>query len=592
MADLIANQILSKLGILSLEHHPDGQLSILGEPPKWAIALLVCVRNHFSHLLPVDISPFLENFITDAEEFWQTLPGEELRSGLWTETFKDQTEINLEAVAIFIDQRKIILIEASTSAYLEKLSWLQIARQEQLQILSERKISATRMMSATFYDTLTGLPNHTFFTAQLSQLTAYLNQSANQHFAILNLNLDSFQGINDSLGRDLGDQLLIEMAQRLKSGLKAGDIVARLGSDEFGILLVSLQSQADIDDRVKGVRSRLASPYQLGDQLIYTTVSIGMVVANQSGQTARDLFRDVCTAMHHAKGLGRDHLVNFDPAMHFHAMKLLNLERDLHFAVKNQELDHDFRPFISLKAQKILGVEIVIHWNHPTLGKLSPHEFIPLALESQQIIPIDEFSLLTAGRLLNDWSLLKNWSETWDSVRTSVDAAVTDVVDASEVRIMLSINGPTLLSDTFIHRLETVVQVYNCAPQQLILQVNEKTVLQHLEQIKDCFQDLRARGFQICLTELGSQFTSWQYLENVSLDYLKLEGNLVDLVERSSGSLIQEITHLAHSLELEVISDQVDTPDQCQTLTTLGCDIAQGDFISSAFPKQDWVDRP
>ena len=326
MSDSIIADVLAALDILVLEQVEDHDFRVIGHLPSWFKD--ICPQEVIAdqEIQPGTMFSFLDNFLVDATQFWLGDNVGLLKSGLWSETNPEGQEIHLEASALNLADKNILLLKSSKTDYDALFSLVQTARERVLESISERKQATETMMKATFYDPLTGLPNQTYFIIQLMYALQRAKQDSSYHFAVLILSLDRLQVINNSLGRLIGDQLLISTAGRLQDGLGPSDIVACLGGDEFIMLLDDISNTNHILLIANRLLADLRQPFKFSGQDVIITASIGIAASTLVYDQAEDLLRDANTAMHHAKALGGGRYVTFEPAMHAQAVKLLQLE--------------------------------------------------------------------------------------------------------------------------------------------------------------------------------------------------------------------------------------------------------------------------
>src|SRR5512139_1652914 len=272
--------------------------------------------------------------------------------------------------------------------------------------VTERKLVERQLYQNAFYDPLTGLPNRALFMDRMEHALSRSKRLGDHPFALLFLDIDRFKVINDSLGHKVGDLLLVEIARRLQLCLRPGDTVGRLGGDEFVLLLEDIGSPDDARNIADRVHQRFSAPLTIANQEVYSTVSIGIALSSTECEKAEDLLRDADIAMYRAKTLGRARSVLFDPAMHRHAMMLLQLENDLRRAVKRRDFRIHYQPIVSLETERIIGVEALVRWDHPNRGLVYPKDFIPLAEETGLIIPIGEMVLRGVCSQLQAWKKL------------------------------------------------------------------------------------------------------------------------------------------------------------------------------------------
>ena len=594
MQPSILSKILFALQILSLEYFEDsGQLKSIGYPPPWAQEEFSCfgttstadqAATNFpeSTFEAGEFSLFLDNFLFDAVEFWQDCPTSFLRSGLWSEVGRSGKEVRLEAVALYLERRRILLIESSDSKYSERFKWLQTARQERLSFISERKIAETQLMGAKFYDALTGLPNQTFFLSQLTNRFEQLQHHSPQHhspqhFAVLVLNLDRFQILNDSLGHSTGDRLLRAVAERLKGCLRPNDIPVRFGSDEFGILLHEVQNEADALAIAQRVNRKLqqgfrwdalgldwTDPEPSSGKELMITASVGIAVSEHDRySTPRELLRNASIAMHQAKALDRGRSVLFERQMHARAFKLWRLETDLHRALEAGELEVWYQPIISLKTHRVDSFEALIRWHHPEQGWIAPSEFVPLAEDTGFILDLDYWTLREACRTLQKWQFR---SQQPLSMNVNLSSRHFGKADLPE-------------------RIQHILSETGAQPQWLNLEMTESLLLTDIQTTTAHLKQLRQLGIQMSIDDFGTGYASFSYLQDLPVDKLKIDGYFIDMMLENGTEIVSTIIQLAHRLNLDVTAERVETLAQYRALEAQGCDYVQGYWMAKPMPQ-------
>lgn len=558
MTESLPANVLSALDILILERVNEHSLTIVGTIPAWFAELYPQAQATLdTHWIEHNL-PFLANFLIDAAEFWHENQPGQYKSGIWCETDHRDQEIHLEASALNLGSQKILLVKASEGDYVELLSFIQKARESTLDFIEERKQASESILKTTFYDALTGLPNQTYFLIQLAHAFERFKRKKSYHFAILIVNIDRFQSINDSFGRLAGDQLLIAIAWRLKNCLDEFDIFARLSGDEFIILLDEIDSTSTAILAANQISAELKTPFRLNGQELFMTASVGIALTLMEYDRAEDLLRDANTAVSYAKGLGRANYVVFDATMHARAVRLLQLENDLKRALREQELNLFFQPIVCLADRRIIGFEALVRWMHPKLGLVSPLEFIPIAEETGLIFEIDQWMLKEACFRIQQW---RRFTEEPLSISVNFSAKQFDQADlAAQVRQVL---------------LETRI-----APQQLMIEITESNLFSKAKAAIDTLHQLKRMGVSLCIDDFGTGYASLQYLQQLPVDTLKIDRSFIKGMDVDHLDLVRSIIELAHDLGMNVTAEGVETPVQRRFLLDLGCQEAQGHLFS------------
>lgn len=378
----------------------------------------------------------------------------------------------------------------------------------------------------------------------------------NYFFALLFLDLDYFKLINDSFGHPVGDRMLIKVGKKLEVCLRPGDTVARVGGDEFIILLEDVKDADEAARIAERIQEELSSPFDLEGQEVFTTASIGIALSTTSYDQPEDLLRYGDTAMYCAKALGRARYKVFDMGMHAHVVKRLQLEADLSHALERQEFLIHYQPIVSLTSGKITGVEALVRWHHPQRGLLSAMEFIPMAEETGLIVPIGEWVLNTACAQNKAWQ------------------------EAGLPPLCLKVNVSTrqLKEKSFS---ETVIQALNktgLAPHYVGLEVTESAVIENIEETTVALQKLKEIGVELSVDDFGTGFPSLQYLKGYLFDVLKIDQSFVQniAINAEDEEIVKVLITLGHSLKLKVIAEGVETEEQLAFLRSHKCDEAQG----------------
>lgn len=557
----LLGKIFYALKVLPLEWE-DGGLRVIGDMPEWVGREFADFRAEQMPFRAEAMSPFLENFIIDAEAFWQERPAQFLRSGVWTETGSSGNDIHLEAIALFLDERRIVLIESSESAISEKFKWLQVARQEQLSFISERKAAADKISRATLYDSLTGLPNRSFFLSQLESLFEKSQWSDSQQFAVVVFNLDRFQTINNSLGTAAGDQVLLAVSKRLQACLRKSDVPGHFSADEFGVLLSQIEQEQTVTALVQRILDTIHQPFVIDGRKIRFTASAGIAIQADWYQSSRDLLRDASLAMQQAQRLGRGRYVVFEQEMRSRAFELWNLESDLHTAVARQELQLWYQPIISLNTHKVESFEALLRWFHPSRGWIPPSKFIPIAEENGLISTIDRWVLNTACQTIKQWQTATNQT----------------------IRININISPQHFTEVGLFEEIQQAVASAQIPPNPLRVEITESLLLDDTSTTIVTLNQIKSLGLEIAIDDFGTGYASLSYLQDLPLDKLKIDGYFIDMMENNGPDIVHTIIELAHKLGFGVTAERVETVEQYRTLQGLGCDTAQGYLFSRPVP--------
>jgi diguanylate cyclase (GGDEF)-like protein/PAS domain S-box-containing protein len=435
--------------------------------------------------------------------------------------------------------------------------------------ITERKLAEERLLHDAFHDALTGLRNRTLFIDRLSRSLRRARHSEETTFAVLFLDLDRFKVVNDSLGHMVGDQLLMAIARRLEACLRPTDTVARLGGDEFAILLDDIRDVTDATRIADRIHRELTQPFQLNGQEVFTTASIGIAVSAAHYERADDLLRDADMAMYRAKSLGKARHEMYDTEMHSRAVAVLQLESDLRRAVEAQEFLVYYQPICSLETGKLTGAEALLRWQHPQRGILSASDFVPLAEETGLIVPIGEWLLRAACAQIRHWQ--------------------ND--GYPELRVLVNLSARQFQYPNIPGLIDRVLQETGMPAAALQLEITESVAMKNVGLSIATLKALHAMGVRISIDDFGTGYSSLSYLKRLPLDALKIDQSFVQHVTThpDDAAITASITGLAHSLDLKVIAEGVETEEQLAFLRWQRCDEIQGHLITHPLPAEPFT---
>lgn len=438
-------------------------------------------------------------------------------------------------------------------------------------------VVAYKILYNTFHDQLTGLPNRTSFLRQLEQQVQRARKQELLPFTVFFVGLDRFKVINDGLGHAVGDRLLVAIAQRLQTYLPPTGILARVGGDEFAILLPGIENTNKIADIANQLQKQLALPFQLNDREVFTTISIGIVQSKSTDDRAADLLRDAHTAMYRAKALGGSCYRVFDTGMHAQAVTRLQLETELRQALTkaqtaaedpvftsegSQEFQLYYQPLISLSTGKIVGFEALIRWLHPNRGLTSPTLFIPVAEETGLIVPLGQWVLQEACQQA------KAWQEKFQ----------TD----PPLNVSVNLSGKQFSQPDLVEQIACVLQETGLNARSLKLELTESIVMEDVESAITMLAQMKALNVQLSIDDFGTGYSSLSYLYRFPTDTLKIDRSFVSRIEDDgeNAAIVRTIVTLAHNLGMDVIAEGIETMEQFEQLQALGCEYGQGYFFS------------
>jgi diguanylate cyclase (GGDEF)-like protein/PAS domain S-box-containing protein len=431
--------------------------------------------------------------------------------------------------------------------------------------VTERKALEEQLQHQAFHDALTGLPNRALFSDRLQHAVSR-TQRRGAKLAVLFMDLDNLKLINDSLGHKAGDELLVGVAERLRTSLRAEDTAARLGGDEFAVLLEDLAHVGEATRAAERIADKLRAPFALGERETFVTASIGVAIGGGTIKLPEELLRDADMAMYRAKHSGKACYAVFEEAMSARALERLELGNDLRRALEREEFAVHYQPKLSLATGQIVGFEALVRWEHPERGHMLPGQFVPLAEETGLIVPIGRWVLREACRQA------KVWQRRFPSDPPLVVCAN---LSARQLR------DPALYQ-TVAHVLEEA----ELDPSSLELEITESTAMEDAPTTAAVLEELKALGVRVTIDDFGRGYSSLSYLGRFPVDYVKVDRSFVGKLEEETGArvLIKGMIDLAHALGLEVIAEGVETAGQLTRLREMKCDQAQGHFFSEPLP--------
>jgi len=434
--------------------------------------------------------------------------------------------------------------------------------------ITQRKAAEEEIQHLAFYDLLTQLPNRRLLLDRLQHAIASSTRSGRKG-ALLFIDLDHFKTLNDTLGHDIGDLLLQQVAQRLTSCVREGDTVARLGGDEFMLILEDLsehaiEAGAQTEAVSEKILNSLGQPYRLGIHETRSTPSIGATLFSGHGLSLEELMKQADIAMYQSKKAGRNTIRFFDPEMQNTINVHAKLQSDLLLAIEHRQFHLLYQVQVD-SANRLLGVEALIRWRHPKKGLISPAQFIPLAEEIGLIIPIGRWVMETACAQL----------KAWQSDERTRDISISINISPSQFR-----------QSNFAEEVNTFVKQYAIDPKLLKLELTEGLLVENIEETITTMSALNEIGVELALDDFGTGYSSLQYLKRLPLDQLKIDQSFVrDLATNSSDkAIVKTIIAMAQSLNLGVIAEGVETKEQRQALLDMGCLNFQGYLFSKPMP--------
>ncbi|MEG4418246.1 EAL domain-containing protein [Microcoleus sp. LAD1_D5] len=441
-------------------------------------------------------------------------------------------------------------------------SMLRIHRQYQQLVTFNARLEATvqqrtaQLQTMIFQDALTTLPSRTFLLQKLAEVL----QAGESSFAVVYLDCDRFKLVNGSFGYAIGNQLLIAITERLQHHLRPGDVLARMGEDEFCFLLHQIDDAIALEPFIQAILRGFDTSFVVADCELFMTACIGIALGSSVYQQPEEPLQDADTAMYKAKLRGKGCYQIFDRQMSLAMLNRLTLENDLQRALEHQEFVTYYQPIVNLQTQKVVGFEALVRWQHPDRDMVLPGEFIPCMEETGLIVPVGMLVLKQACQQLRAWQQ-RGWTQLTMSVNLSVR----------------QFTCPTLLADIDRVLAETAVN-----PAHLKLEITESAIVDNAQKAMGLTEQLRSRQIQISIDDFGTGYSSLGYLHCFPVDNLKIDRSFVNQLQAGNRNyqVVNTIITLSNQLELAVIAEGIETTQQLQCLQQLGCEFGQGYLFS------------
>jgi diguanylate cyclase (GGDEF)-like protein len=432
--------------------------------------------------------------------------------------------------------------------------------------INERRRIESNLKHIAHHDALTNLPNRLLLDARLNHAIERAKRS-NLHVAVIFIDLDHFKNINDSLGHDVGDQLLISISTRLLNCVREGDTVARLGGDEFIIIIEQVHDVADLDALLKKIMKVTSQTVSVNDHDLSTSASIGVSIFPDDGSNAEQLMRNADAAMYHVKENGRHKYHFYTRDLTATAYDQIILETDLKRAIAADQILVYYQPQISLKTKKVTGVEALVRWNHPDLGILSPAQFLPVAETIGLMAKIGEFVLTTACQQIVKWKQMDLPIET----------------------VAVNIADDQIHHDNLVEKIKLILQRTNCDTSWLELEITEDFIIKKTNKAISTLEQLRKLGISLAIDDFGTGYSSLSYLKQLPINKLKIDRSFVGDInnDMEDATLVQAIISMGKSLNLELVAEGVELGSHELFLSAHGCEYAQGFYYSKPLPAEE-----
>lgn len=427
----------------------------------------------------------------------------------------------------------------------------------------ERKKIQDKLIYDALHDSLTDLPNRTLFIDRVNTLIRHCHRFPDYQFAILFIDLDRFKLVNDSLGHDTGDRILIFCGELLQQCIRESDTVARLGGDEFAILLDNINDITDAINTADAIQIRLSQSSPLLNHNFSPSASIGIAIGDYRCQNATDLLRNADIAMYRAKEMGKARYAIFNQELHQQAIQRLEIESDLKRAIGSNELLVYYQPIIELKSQQLKGFECLIRWQHPQKGLIFPMQFIPIAEELGLISSLGLWVLQESCRQLKKWQ--------------------TKYKQAQELSINVNVS-PRQFEDINLPEIIHQVLLDNeLKPHNLNIEITENLFLSNNITVSKILRRLNTLNIPICLDDFGTGYSSLSYLHGFPISIIKIDGSFIRQIHNYSKyqEIVKTIITLGHTLGMKIIAEGIETTKQIEILQQLGCEFGQGYFLGN-----------
>ena len=438
--------------------------------------------------------------------------------------------------------------------------------------------SQTDITRGKVVDVLTGLPNRVLFMDRLGRSFERSRRRKDKTFALIFLDLDSFKLINDKLGHLIGDQLLVAIATRLETTIRATDsiarlgrnhTIARLGGDEFTILLEEITSPLDVRRVAERIASDMSTPFSINGQELYPTASIGIALYNPSYQNPEELLRDADIAMYSAKSHGKGRYEFFDANMRANTIAKLQLETELRRGIERREFENYYQVIVSLNTGKICGFEALLRWRHATRGIVAPNEFIPVAEDTGLIVPIGQRSLESACQQMRIWQ--------------------ARFLNDPPLMISANLSPRYFLQPDIAQQCSTVLFETQLSNSSFNIEVTESAMIAEPEAAIELMRQLKSLGIKITLDDFGAGYSSLSYLHRFPLDSVKIDRSFISRI-MEDDEMVRTIIAMGRNLGLKVVAKGVETAEQAAKLRELGCEFAQGFYFSVPINAQEATD--
>lgn len=434
--------------------------------------------------------------------------------------------------------------------------------------ITDRRRAEERLIHGALHDALTGLANRTLLSDRLGQALARLKRNPDMGFALASLNLDRFRVVNESLGQAAGDDLLLAVSRRLENQLQSGDTLARLGADNFAVLMEEAGDEPAVRRRVNRVLKAIGQPYRLGGREVFTSASVGLVMGSPDHQSANDILRNAELALSSAKKVGKAKTETYRENLHHEAVGLMETETDLRKAIEKNRVVAFYQPIIALDTGRIVGFEALARIDHPDRGIIPPSDFIGIAEETGLVVPLCEQIMSQACGQTARWQ--------------------QELGPDGNLTVSVNLSARNLADDGLLDMLRHVLADSGLKPENLRLELTESLIMANPELMAQTLAELKKLNVQLALDDFGTGYSSLSHLHRFPLDTLKIDRSFIMRMVREARDqeLVRVIITLAHTLGMDVVAEGVETQAHADSLNRLNCEYAQGFLYSAPLPAQ------
>ena len=433
--------------------------------------------------------------------------------------------------------------------------------------IEDRRRAEKRLHHQAFHDSLTGLPNRALFLNRLQEVLKDARQKKLYNYAILYMDVDRFNAINDRFGHLTGDQVLIKISERLRNCLRRSEILARFSGDEFAVLLEGTVEE-DPMRIARRIKEELKEPFAINGKEVHITVCTGIVPGAEKYNSTVDVLRDADIAMYGAKAKGVAEVQTYDEALHERTMNLLRLETDMKGAVERGEFLLEYQPIVRMKNCELAGFETLVRWLHPERGVISPDIFIPLAEKTGYILELGRWIISDACTQVREW--------------------IRNADPGYPFFVNINISGKQFLQTEFIDEFKEILDKMEIPGEYLKVEMTESVLIENVDYLADVLSQLRKMNVKIALDDFGTGYSSLSYLYKFPIDVLKIDRSFVlRMGESGEKDLVPVIISIAHSMKMDVVAEGVETMPQFRQLLSYGCEYGQGFLFSKPMRKGD-----